>query len=413
MSENNNIEKPKLNNKWMRAAIPALLIHCSIGSVYCWSSFSGELAQTIGVDSSILGWAFSIAIFFLGMSAAFAGRFIEHDIHKSSLISCICFTVGMLGTGAMVYIAPYMNNMLVVLGIFIFYGTIMGVGLGIGYLTPVKTLLLWFKDNKGLATGISIMGFGLAKAIASPIMNVLVVKVGIANMFFILGAVYFVMMFIGHLLLKKPADWHEDKADTVSIGKIIKNKTFVGAWLMFYLNITSGLALISIEKPLLQLVGVSVVGISLVQSVTAGFNALGRIGLSTLSDHLKDRNTIYKLIFIFSCLICVGTCVTGAVKGSIVAIVVAMLIIVNTGYGGGFSTMPALLESRFGMEHISKIHGLVLSAWAFAGLSGNQLTNLIVKMTGSYETVAIVIACLYAIALIISSTMISPQQKKN
>ena len=159
-----------IENKWMRAAVPALLIHCSIGTVYCWSTFKEAIAQHIGMSTFSVGWAFSLAIFFLGMSAAFAGRMVERDIHRSSLISCICFTAGMIGTGLCIQFA---TGVAALVGIFICYGCIMGIGLGIGYLTPVKTLMLWFEGQKGLATGISIMGFGLAKAIATPIMELI------------------------------------------------------------------------------------------------------------------------------------------------------------------------------------------------------------------------------------------------
>ena len=169
-----------MENKWIRAAIPALLIHCSIGTVYCWSTFKQAIAAQIGMDTDMgrfaVGWAFSLAIFFLGMSAAFAGKIVELNIHKSSMISCICFTTGMIGTGLTI---RFFTGPLALVLIFLFYGCIMGIGLGIGYLTPVKTLMLWFKDHKGLATGISIMGFGLAKAIATPIMEFLQNKFGV------------------------------------------------------------------------------------------------------------------------------------------------------------------------------------------------------------------------------------------
>ncbi len=162
-----------LSNKWTRAAIPALLIHCSIGTVYCWSTFKEAIATKIGMSSFAVGWAFSLAIFFLGMSAAFAGKMVEKDIHKSSLIACICFTLGMIGTGLSI---QFLTGWAALIAIFICYGCIMGIGLGVGYLTPVKTLMLWFDKQKGLATGISIMGFGLAKAIATPIMELFGLK---------------------------------------------------------------------------------------------------------------------------------------------------------------------------------------------------------------------------------------------
>lgn len=395
-----------IENKWFRAAIPALLIHCSIGTVYCWSSFSEELSTQVGVSGSILGWAFSIAIFFLGMSAAFAGRFVEKDIHKSSLLACICFTVGMLGTGVTIQFASNLGPVLTVIGIFLFYGVIMGIGLGVGYLTPVKTLMLWFSDNKGLATGISIMGFGLAKAIASPIMNYLVSKTSISMMFYILGGVYFLMMLLGHFLLKKPEGWVEEKTTSVSLKTLIKKPTFIGCWLMFYLNITCGLALIACEKPILKLLGIGTAAISVVQSCTAATNALGRIGFSTVSDKMKDRNTVYKIIFVMSALISLVAFFSNSVTNKIAVIAIILLLLINAGYGGGFSTMPALLSARFGMKNISKIHGLILSAWGFAGLTGNQLTNLIINKTGRYENVLITIAVLYIVALVIDFTLV-------
>lgn len=159
-------------NKWVRAAIPALLIHCSIGTVYCWSIFSQEIADYIGFSKGATEWAFSFAIFFLGMSAAFLGNVVEKDIHKSSLIAAVCFAVGMAGTGGFIYYGGmHKGSVVALVGIYVCYGLIMGIGLGTGYLSPVKTLMLWFQDRKGLATGLAVAGFGAAKAIASPIMQ--------------------------------------------------------------------------------------------------------------------------------------------------------------------------------------------------------------------------------------------------
>lgn len=404
-----------LNNKWMRAAIPALLIHCSIGTVYCWSTFKQAIATKIGMDTFSVGWAFSLAIFFLGMSAAFAGKMVEKDIHKSSLISCICFTLGMLGTGVFI---QFTTGIVALIGIFLCYGCIMGIGLGIGYITPVKTLMLWFSKNKGLATGISIMGFGLAKAIATPIMELIQNNLGIEQMFYILGVVYFIMMMLGHLLLKKPEGWVEKESvnNRFNYKEMFKNKTFIGIWLMFFINIHCGLALITYEKQIVEVtfagLAVLAVMISVIPSVTAAFNALGRIGYSTISDKMKDRNTVYKVIFISSILISGVALATFAISNGSKAliyqiIVIALLIIVNLGYGGGFSTLPALLSSRFGMEQISKIHGLSLSAWAIAGITGNNMSELILSASNrNYDYILIATLALYVVALVISYTMI-------
>ena len=394
-----------MDNKWLKAAIPALLIHCSIGTVYCWSTFKESIAQSIGMSTFAVGWAFSFAIFFLGMSAAFAGKSVELNIHKSSLISAICFTTGMIGTGLTI---KYCTGITALLLIYLFYGCIMGIGLGIGYLTPVKTLMLWFKDTKGLATGISIMGFGLAKAIATPIMEFLQNHFGITAMFLILGAIYFCMMFAGHLLLRKPKDWVESKDtnNNFKASSMFTNKMFIGIWLIFYINIHCGLMLITYEKQLLNntFVGLAILGtiISVVPSVTAICNALGRIGYSTISDKLKDRAKIYVIIFI--------SCITVTLAARFIPaglLIITMLMIINLGYGGGFSTLPALLDSRFGIENISKIHGLALSAWAIAGLTGNNLSELILSRTdNNYSIVITVAAVLYAVACVICLTMV-------
>lgn len=406
-----------MNNKWTRAAIPALLIHISVGTVYCWSTFKQAIAEQIGMSQFAVGWAFSFAIFFLGMSAAFAGKFVERDIHKSSLIATLCFSIGMIGTGLTI---QFLTGWAALIGIYIFYGAIMGIGLGVGYLTPVKTLMLWFEKNKGLATGISIMGFGLAKAIATPIMDVLQNKVGVAAMFMILGAVYFVIMFIGHLLLKKPAGWVEPQTkEKTHIWSMFKKREFIGIWLMFYINIHCGLMIISYEKQILSIAFAAVASlatiVSIVPSFTAVSNALGRIGYSTWSDKLKQRNTIYKIIFI-SCIIISGLMIfTNAVSGvtSIVLsiIVIAYLLIINAGYGGGFSTLPALLSERFGMKKISQIHGLALSAWAVAGLTGNNTSEIILSNGGNYNIVISIATILYSVALIVCFAMVRNKKK--
>ena len=407
-----------MNNKWIRAAIPALLIHCSVGTVYCWSTFKQSIADQIGMSPFAVGWAFSLAIFFLGMSAAFVGKFVERDIHKSSLIACICFTTGMIGMGLSI---QFLTGWAAMIGIYLCYGVIMGIGLGIGYLTPVKTLMLWFSENKGLATGISIMGFGLAKAIATPIMIAIQNNLGIAPMFYILGAVYFCLMFLGHILLKKPQGWVEPQDNQgFNVLSMFKDKQFIGIWLMFYLNIHCGLMIISYETQILNtaFATMATIGmiIAIVPSFTAGFNAFGRIGYSTLSDKMNERNTIYKIIFA-SCIVMTAiTFFTHAISGAtnivLSIIVIVFLLVINAGYGGGFSTLPALLSERFGMKKISQIHGLALSAWAIAGLTGNNTSEIILGATNNYENILIVGGLLYVIALVICLILVGNKPMK-
>lgn len=426
-------------NKWIRAAIPALLLHCSIGTVYCWSIFSQEIADYIGFSKGATEWAFSFAIFFLGMSAAFLGNVVEKDIHKSSLIAAICFALGMAGTGAFIwYGGLHKGSALALFGIYVCYGFIMGIGLGTGYLSPVKTLMLWFQDKKGLATGLAVAGFGAAKAIASPIMEKMLAGLGeggIYKMFLILAAVYFVMMFVGHLLLKKPEGWHEPqtKEKGQSIMDVIKTKpimNYIGIWLMFYINITCGLALISQEKMIVKCIGLAG-AVGTISTISAIFNAAGRLGLSAIADKMKDRNTMYKIIFEGSIIATGLVILTSGIKNGagnfgLMALVLVLIMVVNAGYGGGFSNVPTLLSDQYGMGSISALHGITLSAWAFAGLTGNQLANWIVNNFGKtvevagntvnptgYQMVLYVTIALYAVALLLSILFVKkPQQDK-
>ena len=421
------------NNKWVRAAIPALLLHCSIGTVYCWSTFSKAIGEYIGWSKSATEWAFSFAIFFLGMSAAFLGHVVEKDIHKSSLISAICFATGMAGTGAFIwYGGLHKGSVLALVGIYVCYGLIMGIGLGTGYLSPVKTLMLWFSEQKGLATGLAVAGFGTAKAIASPIMEKMLAglgKGGIYKMFLILAAVYFVMMFVGHLLLKKPDDWHEPQTKEKGQGimDVIKTKpimNYVGIWLMFYINITCGLALISQEKYIYTCIGLTASTAGILGAVSAIFNAGGRLGLSAAADKMKDRNTMYKIIFIASIVVTGLVVVTKGIENGtgnmgLIILVLALIMVVNAGYGGGFSNVPTLLSDQYGMGSISALHGITLSAWGFAGLTGNQMATWIVKKFGAeveatgYQTVLYVTIVLYIVALLLSVLFVkTPKESK-
>lgn len=380
------------------------------------------------------------------MSAAFLGNVVEKDIHKSSLIAALCFSLGMAGTGLFIYYGgAHQGSMLALIGIYVCYGFIMGIGLGTGYLSPVKTLMLWFKDRKGLATGLAVAGFGAAKAIASPIMQALLDNLGdggIYKMFFILAGVYFVMMFVGHLLLKKPEGWHEPQKKEKGEGilSVIKSKpigNYIGIWLMFYINITCGLALISQEKMIVKCIGLaSFAGI--IATVSAVFNAGGRLGFSAWADTMKDRNTIYKIIFILSIAFTAIVIVTGGIKNGegnmvLTVLVLCLIFVINAGYGGGFSNVPTLLSDHYGMGSISAIHGITLSAWGFAGLTGNQMATWIVNKFGSpvqiehalsdgtvemitvnptgYQTVLYVTIALYIIALVISLVLVKPTDK--
>ncbi len=384
----------------MRAAIPALLIHSCIGSVYCWSLLKGDIATEVGCSVKEIEFAFSLAIFFLGMSAAFGGRFVEKNITAASVVSCLCFSTGLLLTVLSIYSKS-------VLGIMLSYGCLMGIGLGIGYLSPVKTLMLWFKEHKGLATGIAISGFGLSKVLFSPYIEWCTPRYGISTTLVSMSVISIFAMLTAAYLIQKPKEWVEPvvKWKLKDYYQVIKNGTYMKIWLVFYINITCGLALIAFEKNIAIAVGIAAVGF--LSSLTAFFNTAGRFGYSTMSDYTENKQTIYKILLSSSVIVML----LGFAFGSSIIVVILMLCIINAGYGGGFSTLPTLLQSKFGMEKISTIHGLALSAWAWAGLSGNQLSNLIINQLGmSNEVLYVALAVLYLIALLLTFSI--PKNKE-
>ena len=380
-----------INNKWMRAAVPAILLLGSLGSVYAFSLFAKPISDYMGTSQSAVQFAFSLAIFFLGMSAAFGGKIVEKNIHRSSLVSAICFCGGLLITALAIYIK---SLWLLYLG----YGVVHGCGLGIGYLSPVKTLMLWFKENKGLATGISVCAFGFASTAASPMITFFNQRVPVYWTFCILSAIYFVPVMIAHFLLKKPNDWVEQQGKSdFKIRSLLKDKTFILIWVMFYLNIACGLALIPLASPIMAEKGVDGNVIAIVVSVMGIFNGAGRLVFSAASDKLKARITMYRVISVLS-IMSVALAISVKSEWSIMV----SLVVISACYGAGFSCLPSMLSDIYGMKNISKIHGAELSAWAIAGLTGNQISNLIHDITGDYNKVFVVLLILYTIEFLIA-----------
>lgn len=382
-----------VNNKWIRGAVPALLLHLCIGAVYCWSLLKGPIAESMQLPVGSIELAFMLAIFFLGMSAAFGGRLVEKNVKISSWTAAIFYIAGLVCTALSVQSGNPVN-------LFLSYGVLMGIGLGLGYLSPVKTLMLWFKDNKGLATGIAICGFGLSKAIFSPFIEWAVPKVGIVDTLYMMSAVSALSMGAAALLLKKPENWVEPKDDAFSLKAMfndIKEPGVLKIWTLFFLNITCGLCIIGFEKNILSAAGILSVG--LVSSLAAVFNASGRLVTATITDFMKKRKSAYLEIFLRSVFVCIA----GAFFFGTDFFVLLLLFIVNFGYGGGFSSMPALLTEYYPMNKISTIHGYVLSAWAWASVASYFLMQLFVYQWNlDYQNIFVILAGLYFIGYLMT-----------
>lgn len=379
-------------NKWINGGIPAFLMHLAVGTVYAFSLFIKPLSQYMGYSEFQIQNAFSLAIFFLGMSAAFGGKIVEKDIKKSSKIGIACFISGLVLTSIAVT-----NKSL--WGLYLGYGIIHGIGLGITYLTPCKTVMLHFNKNRGFAMGLSIMGFGFASTFAAPIItNLLEFHVNdIGKIFFDLAVIYFIPMCLGLLLLKKPnVDGIDNNEDIkFSYKTLLKDKFFLVTWLVLFISTHCGLSLISIASPMLSELGGNAMLIALIISVMGLCNGGGRVIFSTMSDYLSHRVFIYLTLFslsiiaVYSYIILPNIFTMGL-----------MLCGISAFFGAAFSNIAPVLSDKYGMTNVSKIHGVVLSAWGVAGLTGSSMSEWIHELTGTYELIYPIISVLYTLGLL-------------
>lgn len=390
-------------------ALSAVMVHLAIGSVYSYSVMTLPLNSLLGWQKSDVVTAFSTAIFFLGMSAAFLGKYTEH-VRPGRLLffSGIFYAGGIFLTGIAVHYGMYP---LFILG----YGVLSGIGLGIGYITPVTVLVKWFPDKKGFATGLVIMGFGFSSMIFGPLMAAMFAKIGIAKTFFVLSAIYGAMIFTSSVLLVNPDPAHDGKKTAAvsqsarfSISGAVLSKTFICLWLMFFINICCGIALISAASPMAQeKAGMTAIAAAMMVGIMGVFNGLGRFGWSSLSDKF-GRINIYIAFFIIQ--IPAYLLLSGSSNAVLFQV---LLFIIISCYGGGFSIAPAFLGDTFGTKNLGRIYGALLTAWACAGIAGPKLAAFVREKTGSYQTSLAFFSGLLGVALIIGVFLRFSQAKKS
>jgi MFS family permease len=427
LDRDHTIAKPGYS-RWM---VPpaALCVHLCIGQAYAYSVFNLPMTKLIGITDSApndwklteLGWIFSIAIFVLGCSSALFGRWVEEGGPRKAMFTAAClwaggFFISAIGTSTHQLWLIYFG-----------YGVLGGIALGIGYISPVSTLIKWFPDRPGMATGMAIMGFGGGAFIASPLSVWLMSQfktathVGVTETFIVLGVVYFFFMVVGSIIVRVPAPGWKPAgyvAPTESKGLITRNDVFVydavktpQFWLIWWvlcLNVTAGIGVLGQASAMSQemfpghITPVAAAGLVGLMSL---FNMGGRFGWASISDYIGRRNTYFVFMVLGFALYC--TVPYTGTAGSVVGFVLCFLVIISM-YGGGFATVPAYLRDMFGTRYVGAIHGLLLTAWSMAGIFGPVLVNYIreynvthgVPKAQAYNTTMYIMAGLLVIGFI-------------
>lgn len=415
-------------SRWM---VPpaALCIHLCIGQAYALSVFNLPMTKLIGISQSApddwkltdLGWIFSIAIVFLGLSAAVFGRWVEEGGPRRAMFTAgLCWGGGFLVSALGVYAH---NLWLIYFG----YGVLGGCGLGLGYISPVSTLIKWFPDRPGMATGMAIMGFGGGAFIASPLSVWLMQKfstpthVGVAEAFIALGVIYFCFMMVGAVIVRVPAPGWKPEGYTppvvaqklitkndVYVYDAIKTPQFWLIWWVLCLNVTAGIGVLGQASAMSQEMfpgHVTAVAAAGFVGLLSLFNMLGRFFWASISDIIGRKNT-YFCFFVLGTLLYILVPWTGAI-GSVALFVLCFVVIMSM-YGGGFATVPAYLKDMFGIRYVGAIHGVLLTAWSAAGVFGPVLVNYIrqyqiehgVPKAQAYNTTMYIMAGLLVIGLI-------------
>lgn len=396
LDKNRIIARPSFN-RWLVPPV-ALAVHLSIGQVYAFSVFNLPMTKLLGITNSAaedwkltaVGWIFSIAIVFLGLSSALTGHWLENvGPRKAMFTSAACFGSGFLISA----IGVYTHQILIV---YLGYGVLGGIGLGIGYISPVSTLIKWFPDRPGMATGMAIMGFGGGALIGAPLAVALMEhfkspkSVGVAETFIVMGLIYSGFMSFGAFTVRLPAAGWKPAGYTppveqrklvttqnVHVNQAVNTRQFYLLWAVLCLNVTAGIGLLGQASAMSQemLHGkISPVAAAGFVGLLSLFNMGGRFIWSSTSDYLGRKNT-YMIYFALGTVL-YALLPTMAQLTSVVPFVLSCGIIISM-YGGGFATIPAYLRDLFGTMHVGAIHGRLLTAWSVAGILGPVLVNYI------------------------------------
>jgi MFS family permease len=417
-------------SRWLMAAA-ALLIHFPLGQAYGFSVFNGPLSKVLGASLTNVGWIFSTAIIFLGLAAALFGKWVERVGPRLAMfVSAVLFASG-LGLSALGVVSGSLA--IVILG----YGVVGGMGLGIGYISPVSTLIKWFPDKRGMATGLAIMGFGGGALVGAPLAVNLMAYfkgtssyAGIPETFATMAVVYFVFQMCAVAIARLPRVDHTPASQRVessetakvldsefSVSEAIRTPAFVLLWLVLLLNVSAGIGILGQASLMAQkMVGVSAPAAAGFVGLLSICNMAGRIVWSSLSDKIGRKAAYAMYAGVGAAAYC---SIPFAAAAANLPLFVALFALVMSFYGAGFSTVPAYLADMFGKKEVGAIHGRLLTAWSLAGVVGPLVVNAgrdyLVSHgatdASAYSSVVYALGCLLVLEFVLNLMIKKPVQQ--
>jgi OFA family oxalate/formate antiporter-like MFS transporter len=402
----------KASNRWV-IAIAGVFLQIALGAVYAWSVFRIPLSKQFGWSISQVTFTFTISIFVLGFAAFFGGLWMNRKGPR------IVALTGATLYGLGVFLASFSANKL--WWLYLSYGVIGGIGLGLGYIVPVATLVKWFPDRRGLITGIAVGGFGAGALITAPVASRLIQVVGVLPTFAYLGVGYFIIAIIAALFMQNPPEGWQPEGWTPTekevsqraghdfvLSEALKTWQWWVLWLILFLNTCAGIAVISQEAPIFQeLTGVTAVVAGGMVGVASLGNGVGRVFWAWLSDLITRRAT-FAVMFIFQ----VGL-FWFLPSITVPSMMTTITFIILMCYGGGFGTMPAFTADYFGPKNVGPIYGLMLTAWSFASVFGPLYIARMRETTGNYAGALHVIAIVMLVSIVLPIIVRPPRREQS
>lgn len=401
------VEREDMNkNRWL-IALSAIAIHLSIGAAYAYSVYKMPIAEQMGWSDSKITVAFTIMMGLAGFAAALFGNFVEKQgPRRSAMLAAVLFGLGQAGAGVAILLDSVTLYWLT-------YGVLSGLGMGIGYIAPVSTLIKWFPDRRGLATGMAVLGFGSGALITAPVAVALMNNFSISTTYFILGSSYFILMMLGasyiapppreytvagmEALVKGKKEKTTGDLAQLSAREAVKTKRFWMLWTMHLISVTAGIMMISVASPMAQeIAGLSVAGAATMVGIMGIFNGGGRLVWAAVSDYVGRAN-VFILFFVAELIIFISLPMT-----TNTVLFQLFIFLVVSFYGGGFSNLPAFAGDMFGTKQLGAIHGYLLTTWSLGGIFGPMIVTFVKSSTNSYVPVFYIFVGLVAIALAVA-----------